>query len=128
MNVVDSSGWIEYLQDTSRADLFAPAIEQRDRLIVPVIALYEVHKILSRKLPEVAVNQAVDVMRLARVIELTDRRAIAASTVASQHKLAMADAVMYSIALEFKATLWTQDVDYEGLQSVHYCPKPAPQN
>jgi predicted nucleic acid-binding protein len=120
MNVVDSSGWIEYLQDSARADLFAEAIEQRDKLIVPVIALYEVHRILSRKLPEVAVTSALDVMRLGRVVELTDRRAIAASGIAAQHKLAMADAVMYSIALEHKATFWTQDVDYQGLPGVNY--------
>jgi predicted nucleic acid-binding protein len=126
MNVVDSSGWVDYLQDSPRADLFALAIEQRDRLIVPVIALYEVHKILSRKLPEVAVLQALDVMRLGRVVELTDRRAIAASVIAIKHKLAMADAVMYSIALEHKATFWTQDVDYQGLPSVQYCAKTAP--
>lgn len=29
MNLVDSSGWIEYFQDSERADLFAPAMEQR---------------------------------------------------------------------------------------------------
>jgi len=34
--------------------------------------------------------------------------------------LAMADAVMYSIALEHKATFWTQDVDYQGLPGVNY--------
>lgn len=125
MNVVDSSGWVEYLQDSPRADLFAFAIEQRDRLIVPVIALYEVHKILSRKLPDTAVQQALDVMRLGRVVDLTDRRAIAASIIAANYKLTMADAVMYSIALEHKATFWTQDVDYQGLDSVRYCAKPT---
>ena len=51
MNVVDPSGWLEYFHDSARADLFAPAIELRDDLIVPVIALYEVHKILSRQMP-----------------------------------------------------------------------------
>lgn len=123
MNVVDSSGWVEYLQDSLRADLFAQAIEARDQLLVPVIALYEVHKILSRKMPAAKVTSALNVMRLGRVLELTDRRAIAASDVASLHGLAMADAVMYSIALEHKATFWTQDVDYEGLAGVRYCPK-----
>jgi predicted nucleic acid-binding protein len=125
MNVVDSSGWIEFVMAGPNGPIFKPVIEQRDRLIVPVIALYEVHKILSRKLPEVAVHAALDVMRLGRVVELTDRRAIAASNIATQHKLAMADAVMYSIALELKATFWTQDIDYEGLPSVRYCPKAA---
>ena len=51
MNVVDSSGWIEYLQDTPRADLYAAAIEDRARLLVPTISLFEVHRILSRALP-----------------------------------------------------------------------------
>ena len=124
MNVIDSSGWIEYLLDSPRADLFAPAIEQRDSLVVPVIALYEVHKILSSKLPAEKVEAALDVMRLGRVVDLTDPRAIAAANVAVAHRLAMADAVMYSIALEFKATFWTQDVDYQDLPSVNYFAKP----
>jgi hypothetical protein len=37
----------------------------------------------------------------------------------------MADAVMYSTALEHKATFWTQDVDYKGLPAVQYLPKVA---
>jgi predicted nucleic acid-binding protein len=124
MNVVDSSGWIEYLQDTPRADLFAEPIEDRHHLLVPTIALFEVHKVLSRALPQDLVTRALDVMRLGKVLDLTDRRAIAASQVAAQHKLAMADAAMYSMAREFGATFWTQDVDYQGLAGVQYCPKP----
>ncbi len=124
MNVVDSSGWIEYLQDTDRADLFAEAIEDRHALLVPTIALFEVHKVLSRSLPADLVNRCLDVMRLGRVLDLTDPRAIAASQVAAKHKLAMADAAMYSMAQEFGATFWTQDVDYAGLDGVQYCAKP----
>ena len=120
MNVVDSSGWVEYFQDSRRADLFALAIEQRDQLLVPVLALYEVHKILSRQMPPEVVEKFLDVMRLGRVLELTDKRAIAASTASSLHGLAMADAAMYSMALEFKATFWTQDVDYQALAGVKY--------
>jgi predicted nucleic acid-binding protein len=123
MNVVDSSGWIEYLQDTDRADLFAAAIENRNQLLVPTIALFEVHKVLSRGLPVDLVKRCLDAMRLGRVLDLTDARAVAASKVASQHKLAMADAAMYSMAREFGATFWTQDVDYQGLDGVQYCAK-----
>ena len=123
MNVVDSSGWVEYFQDSRRADLFALAIEQRDQLLVPVIALYEVHKILSRQMPPEVVEKFLDVMRLGRVLELTDKRAIAASTASSLHGLAMADAAMYSMALEFKATFWTQDVDYQALAGVKFFAK-----
>ena len=125
MNLVDSSGWIEYLQDTPRADLFANAIEDRIHLLVPTIALFEVHRVLSRSLPADLVNRCLDVMRLGRVLDLTDARAIAASHIAAQHKLAMADAAMYAIALEFGASFWTQDVDYQGLPGVRYQAKPG---
>jgi len=124
MNVVDSSGWIEYLQDSDRADLFAEAIEDRHALLVPTIALFEVHKVLSRSLPVDLVKRCLDVMRLGRVLDLTDPRAIAASQAAVKHKLAMADAAMYCMAQEFGATFWTQDVDYRGLDGVEYCAKP----
>ena len=99
-------------------------MESRDKLLVPVIALYEVHKILSRKLPAEMVASCLDVMRLGRVLDLTDRRAIAAAEVAIKHRLAMADAVMYSLALEHQATFWTQDVDYQGLPGVNFSAKP----
>ncbi len=125
MNVVDSSGWIEFFKAGVNGPLFKPVIEDRHHLLVPSIALFEVHKVLSRALPQDLVTQCLDVMRLGRVLDLTDRRAIAASQVAARHKLAMADAAMYSVAQEFGATFWTQDVDYQGLAGVQYCPKPA---
>lgn len=124
MNVVDSSGWIEFFLAGPSGPLFKPVIEQRDKLLVPVIALYEVHKILSRKMPADVVASCLNVMRLGRVLDLTDRRAIAAADIAIRHRLAMADAVMYSLALEHKATFWTQDADYQGLPGVNFFPKP----
>ena len=44
MNVVDSSGWLEYFGEGPNADFFAPAIEDLDNLLVPVICVYEVFK------------------------------------------------------------------------------------
>ena len=125
MNVVDSSGWMEYLQDTPRADLFAAAIEDRNHLLVPTIALFEVHRVLSRSLDARLVNRCLDVMRLGRVLDLTDARAVTAAQIAARHKLAMADAAMYAIAREFDATFWTQDADYQGMDGVLYQPKPG---
>lgn len=124
MNLVDSSGWIEFFLAGANGPIFKPVIEQRSKLLVPVIALFEVHKVLSRKVPAEKVEACLDVMRLGHVLELTDSRAIAAANVALRHRLAMADAIMYSLALEHKATFWTQDVDYQGLPSVQWFPKP----
>ena len=123
MNVVDSSGWIEYLTDSKRADLFAFPIEQRDQLLVPTVSLFEVQKFLNRNVSAELAKHCLDVMRLGRVLDLTDSRAIAAAKVATQHKLAFADAAMYSMAQEHAATFWTQDVDYEGLPGVRYFAK-----
>ena len=125
MNLVDSSGWIEYLQDTPRADLFANAIEDRIHLLVPTIALFEVHRVLSRSLPADLVNRCLDVMRLGRVLDFTDARAVAAAHIAARHKLAMADSAMYAMAREFDASFWTQDADYQGLDGVRYQPRPG---
>lgn len=122
-NVVDSSGWVEYLLDTPRADLFAAPIEQRQALLVPTIALFEVHRVLSRKLPPDVVKACLDVMRLGRVLDITAARAVAGADVSLRHRLAMGDALMYSLTLEHGATFWTQDVDYQGLPSVQYFPK-----
>ena len=124
MNLVDSSGWIEFFQAGANGPVFKPVIEQRDQLLVPTIALFEVHKILSRSLSAELVDRCLDVMRLGRVLDLTDRRAIAASKVAREHRLALADAAMYSMAQEHGASFWTQDIDYQDLPGVRYFAKP----
>ena len=123
MHLVDSSGWIEFFQAGGNGPVFKPVIEDRNALLVPTIALFEVHKVLSRRLPVELVERCLNVMRLGRVLDFTDARAIAASQIAAHHQLAMADAAMYSMAQEFGATFWTQDADYQGLVGVNYFPK-----
>ena len=123
MNVVDSSGWIEYFLDSPRADLFANAIEASQLLVVPVISIYEVYKFLVKQTTEAIAGQCIEVMQRGRVIDFTPTRAIAAAKIAQIHQFAMADAAIYSIALEYKATLWTQDADYQNLPQVQYFPK-----
>ncbi|HEX5783705.1 MAG TPA: type II toxin-antitoxin system VapC family toxin [Burkholderiaceae bacterium] len=125
-NVVDSSGWIEFFTAGANGPVFKPVIEQRHALLVPAIALFEVHRVLSRKLPPEVVTACLNVMRLGRVLDITAPRAVAGAEVALRHKLAMGDALMYSLALEHGATFWTQDVDYDNLPGVKYFAKPSP--
>lgn len=122
-NVVDSSGWIEFFLAGRNGPVFKPVIEQRQALLVPTIALFEVHRVLSRKLPPDVVNSCLDVMRLGRVLDITAARAAAGADVSLRHRLAMGDALMYSLTLEHGATFWTQDVDYQGLPSVQFFAK-----
>ena len=123
MNIVDASGWIEFFLAGANGPTFKPVIENTRELLVPSVNMYEVHRVLSRKLPVELRDMCLEVMRRAPVIELNDERAIAASELSLKHGLAMADAAMYAIALEHKAVLWTQDADYQGLKGVKYFPK-----
>jgi len=123
MNIVDASGWIEFFLAGANGPKFKPVIENTSELLVSSVNMYEVHRVLSRKLPVELRAMCLEVMRRAPVIELNDERAIAASELSLKHGLAMADAAMYAIALEHKAVLWTQDADYQGLKGVKYFPK-----
>ncbi len=121
MNVIDSSCWIEFLLGSADGEFVKDLVKHEASLVVPSIALFEVHKFLSRQaLTQESLAFCLAEMQRGKVIELTAARAITGSKVAQSHKLAMADAIMYSIALEFKATFWTQDVDYQGLPHVEY--------
>jgi toxin FitB len=118
--IVDSSGWIEYFTAGTNGPLFRKVIVQNDRLIVPAVSIYEVHKRLSQLSPAHVVDECIAVMQKHRVVSLSAERAIAASQLAIKHQLAMADAMMYAVALEFDALFWTQDVDYKGLANIEF--------
>ncbi len=122
MNVVDSSGWLEYFADGPAAGFFAPAIEDAATLIVPTVSLYEVFKRVLQQRGENAALSAVAVMQQSEVVELSAPLALSAATISAQLKLPMADSVMYATARAFDATLWTQDADFEDLPHVRYRP------
>ena len=124
MNVVDSSGWLEYFADGPNADFFAPPIEATEQLLVPVICIYEVFKrILQQKGLGAAETRIADLYKGA-VIELTPALAISAAVISDTHKLPMADSIILATARTFDATLWTQDEHFQGMAGVEYIAKP----
>ena len=70
LNVVDSSGWLKYFAGSARARLFAPAIEAPDRLLVPVLVLYEVVKKIRRERGDAAALEAAAVLRSGRILDI----------------------------------------------------------
>lgn len=120
MNVVDSSGWLEYFADGPGAGFFAPAIEDLDALVVPTISLYEVFRRVAQQRDESAALSAVALMQRGSVVDLSAPLALAAAVAAQQHKIPMADAIMLATARANDAILWTQDADFEGLAGVRY--------
>ena len=125
MNVVDSSGWLEFFRAGANGPVFKPGIEDRNHLLVPTMSLFDVHRVLSRSVDADLVKSCLDVIRLGRVLDFTDARAGAAAHIAALHKLARAKAAIYAMAREFDSTFWTQDADYQWLDGVRYQPKPG---
>lgn len=120
MNVVDSSGWLAYFANDAHADFFAKPIEQTAMLIVPTLGLYEVFKRVLQQRGEGDALQAVALMQQGKVTDLDASTALGAARLSSDLKLAMADSVMLATARAFKATLWTQDADFEGMNGVEF--------
>ncbi len=69
MNVVDSSGWLEYFADESNASFFAPAIEAGSELVVPSISLYEVFRRILQQRSEDEALRAVALMMQGSVVD-----------------------------------------------------------
>jgi len=124
MNVVDSSGWLEFFADGPNAPFFAPAIQKTAELIVPTISLYEVFKQVLQQKGETNALRAVAAMEQGTIVSLDSSLALAAAKLSIQAKLPMADSIMLATAWDCEAVLWTQDEDFKGLQGVRYAAAP----
>jgi predicted nucleic acid-binding protein len=122
-NVVDSSGWLEYLADGSNGPFFADVLLDLPKLIVPSISIFEVFRKMLRERGKERALEAAGVMRGGRVIDLDVNLAVNAARLGELYKLPLADSVIYATAQAHDAVLWTQDAHFEGLPEVRYQPK-----
>ena len=95
MNVVDSSGWLEYFADGPNANFFAPAIENVRELIIPSISLYEVFKRILQQRSEDEALQAVAIMQQGQVVDLDVTLALSAAKTSTELKIPMADSIIH---------------------------------
>jgi predicted nucleic acid-binding protein len=123
VNVVDSSAWLEYFADGPNAGAFARAIEAPGTLLVPSLALFEVFKRICQQVGEEEGLKKVALMEQGRVVDLDRATALEAARLSLHHGIPMADSVMLATARRHKATLWTQDADFAGLEDVRYFPR-----
>jgi len=120
VNVVDSSAWLEYFGDGPNAPEFAGAIESVDTLLVPTLTLFEVFKRTCVIADEATALDAMAVMLQGTVVELTSELAIEAARLSLDSGLAMADSIILATALSARATLWTQDAHFDGMEGVEF--------
>ena len=123
MNLVDSSGWLEYLADNKNAKFFVSAIEDTENLVVSTINIYEVFKRVNQQVDESSAIQAIALMHQGLIVDVDSEIAIMAGKISLKHKLPLADSMIYATAKLHDAILWTQDSDFKGLEKVRYIDK-----
>lgn len=123
MNLVDSSGWLEYFADGNSADYFSDAIQDTENLIVSTINLYEVFKWILLQRDENSAFQAIAIMQQGKIVEVSPTISLNAAKNSIDLKLPMVDSIIFSTAQAFNATLWTQDSDFENLSGVKFVRK-----
>jgi predicted nucleic acid-binding protein len=119
--VLDSSAWIEYVQNGPNADEYARVFKGKNvEIIVPSVCIFEVYRSIERI---VSMREALAVtmgMQAYVIDELSSDRARQAAAISRAHSLSTADAIIYATAQAFSATLYTQDADFIKLPGVKY--------
>lgn len=123
MNLVDSSFWIEYFVDGNNAEFIEKILKKTDDLIVPTVVIAEVIKWVLREQNEQDAISALSLMKMGKVVDLTEDIAIKSALLGNQYKLAFADSIIYATAALNNAKLFTMDKHFEKLSNVVYLAK-----
>jgi toxin FitB len=123
MNIIDSSGWLEYFADGPNASFFSRPLQKTGDLVVPTITIYEVFKAVLRQRNESDALQTVALMQQGSVVDLTTSISILAAKISIEQRLPMADSIILATAHAYGATLWTQDSDFKDIDGVQYIAK-----
>ena len=123
MNLVDSSGWVEYLTDGENANFFEAPILNSENLLTPTICMYEVFKRILADFDHERALEAMGPMSLGQMVELDRQLAMNAAQISTELKLAMADSIILATARARAAVLWTQDAHFKDIASVKYIEK-----
>ncbi len=123
MNIVDSSGWLEYFSDGPNSKHFSNPLKDSASLVVPVITICEVFKVVLRETGENEALLAVAAMQKGRVIDVTTNLAMKASKLSLIHNLPMADSIILAAAKAHDCTIWTQEANFKNIPGVKFFPK-----
>jgi len=123
MNLVDSSGWLEYFAGGTNADFFEKAILNTSELLVSTINIYEVYKKILTENNETSAMEAVSYMNQGNTVNVDLSISLQAAELSSRLKLPMADSLIYITAVLNDAVIFTQDADMKDLPGVKYVKK-----
>ena len=116
--LVDSSGWLEYLTEDSKASAFGHYLEAEASVIVPSIVIFEVYKHVARHRGKSLADRFLSQALQCRVVPLDEMISLAAANASLDHRLGMADAIVYATARSCQAQLVTSNTRFRGLPGV----------
>lgn len=118
MNIVHSSGWLEYSAEGANPGALAGILESSDDLLVPTLSIHEVFSGVLRQRGESEEIRTVALMQEGKRIDLTSTIALHAAKLSLERKISMAESLMLAAAREDDSVLWTQDSDFEGIEGL----------
>jgi len=120
MNIVDSSGWLEYFAEGENADFFC---SRHKNLIVPTVTVNEVFKrILLVHGLDMAQLRIADLYK-GQQVDLTTSLALSAARLSVEFHLPMANRFILVTALSYEAVFWTQDKHLRDIPGVKFIAK-----
>lgn len=119
-DLVDSCGWLSYFLHEPVAPSYAALIDSGPNVYVSVVTCYEVYRRLLVVCDVVTARKHVAFLHTKRIAPLTLVVTEQAAEFAHQHKLHMADALIYATAQSLGVDLWTHDTHFQGLPGVHF--------
>ncbi len=123
ITVVDTSAWIEYLVNLRMKDRIGQELPQPANWLVPTIIQFELEKWARREGSEEKADNLLAFTTTCIIADLDSRIASRAANLATRHRLATADAIIYATAQAFDAALLTCDAHFKDLPGVRYIPK-----
>lgn len=122
MNLVDSSGWIEFFNDGPYASYFLEALRDTNKVIVPTLCFYEVFSYVMKNMSDAEALQVVAFMQQSRSVEMTDAVAVLAARLSAKHKIPLSPGVTLATAQLNNAVIWTQEPFLKDFPGVKYYP------
>lgn len=119
--LIDSSAWIEFFSAGPKANRIEKFLKPPHKPILSSIVTYEVYKkIKAIKGEVIAVTLLAQMEKISHeIIPLDQTLAMAAADLSLDHKIPMADAIVYATAKLADATLITLDAHFKDLPGVN---------
>ena len=123
VRIVDSVGWLAYFMGDPLTADYREYIQDQSDIITPTIIVYEVYKKMLSQISRRAAAMAIAQLNKTNLVPLDYTLAGTAARISIQHKLSMADAIIYATAVSSHATLITSDVHFQKLPDVIFIPR-----